>query len=104
MDLIETIYGWMIGTAPARALAAGVIAMLLVQALKPWLAEAHYKPVAGIVAMVLSLALEFAVATTYTAQGFVLAGVAGMTGGLIAPGLYEYLKDVPVLKSVMKKA
>lgn len=103
MDLIETIYGWMIGTAPARALAAGVIAMLLVQAMKPWLAEWHYKPVAAGFAMVLSLALEFAVAPVYTAQGFVLAGVAGMTGGLIAPGLYEYLKDVPVLKTLMQR-
>ena len=55
MDVIETLYAWMIGTAPARALAAGVIAMLLVQALKPWLAEQHYKPVAGIVALVLSV-------------------------------------------------
>ncbi len=103
MDLIETIYGWMIGTAPARALAAGVIAMLLVQALKPWLRESHYKPVAGIVAMALSLALEFAVATTYTAQGFVLAAVAGITGGLIASGLYENLKDVPGLQGLMKR-
>jgi hypothetical protein len=103
MDIIETLYGLMVGTAPMRALAAGVIAMLLVQAIKPWLAEQHYKPVAGGVAMVLCLVLELAVATPLTWQGLLLAAVAGLTGGLIAPGLYEYLKDMPGLKTLMKR-
>lgn len=103
MDVIESLYSWMIGTPPMRALAAGIIAMLVVQALKPWLAEAHYKSVAGGVAMALCLVLELAVATPPTWQGLLLAAVAGLTGGLIAPGLYEYLKDMPVLKTLMKR-
>lgn len=107
MDIIESIYSWMVGTPPMRALAAGIIAMLVVQAVKPWLSETLYKPVAGAVALVVCLLLEVAVATPtspVTPQGLILAALAGMVGGFVAPGLYELLKDIPGLKTLMKRA
>lgn len=103
MDLIDTLYAWMTGTLPARAGAAGVIAMLVVQAGKPWLSAPLYKPVAGFVALVVCLALEVATGSV-TPQGLILAALLGLGGGLLSSGLYEWAKDMPLLGALVKRS
>lgn len=96
------IFDGIVGNPVQRAVATGSLALLIVQFVVK--AKVPDRGLYPIIAFVLALALNLVAELRVAPQDWVLAVLYGMLGGVVAAGMWEQGKKVPVVIGVVKSA